>query len=546
MLKSVKIILISALDSSLLLTKNKKGQWEFPDVEIEKHESEKGFIVCKFKGKKIEPNIIFNKVINQRGRSFVNEKGKYFKKNIYFVGIICDTNLAVSLEELTNVRWFTVEEVSELKELGSNKLLNKIRNLLNFNDFKICVNCTPKNKFRKKSIQGSKHLYSRIAPIALLNPKIKFINIPKIIDAAVINKIISLNTKVADDLFIPKEICKLSRSIIAMIPAILYKHKTVTFFPPRGCNIGERKIDFYLEIIKKFGGKITKKNNLITISKNTLRGTDIALGFPSFTGTSTALLMASIIKKKSIISNISIEPEILGMIGVLQKIGVKIKFISERVVEVMGGKIKERKCLIYLNEDRNVLVTRIMAALIREKPFHYYSKHPLYLSPLVEVLERMGVNFSYTKNSFRLGKNYLNKLKPVEIVAGHFPLFCSDWQPLIAPILCKLHGISIIKDSVFEKRYEYIKEIQKINTQFNFKLKNGSLIICGGKSSRIRESDRIKVRCLDIRSGAANIIAALGENKKIEIYNIRQILRGYENIIGDLGNTYTNPATYEI
>ena len=196
-----------------------------------------------------------------------------------------------------------------------------------------------------------------------------------------------------------------------------------------------------------------------------------------------------------------------------------------------------------LSEDRNVLVTKICAALIQEKEFAYSSHNRIFLAPFAEVLERMGVDLEYTSHSFLLKKNLLQNLQPVAIATGHYPAFCSDWQPLITPILCKITGESSIEDTVFEKRYEYIEEVRKINQNFDSKVVDGKLII-RGKTGQAMTTESAEVRCLDIRGGAANVIAALGERKEVLISNVYQLFRGYEDIVTELADIAGDRISY--
>ncbi len=408
MLKSAGIILIHISDYKILLVRHKTGHWGFPKGNIEKSENLKETAIRELKEEtNAEPNIIFEKPTFEERYPIIINNRKKIKSVTYFIGFTCDTYIQVNTKELSDAQWFTLKETKQLKFFPSRKLITEIETLLNANGPAITItppkNC--KNSYKHQRIQGSKHLYSRIAPLAILNPNIVFRGAPKTIDTAIINKVIRLANQANDYLFIPKNLCELSRSIIAIIPAALYKHKKVIFYYPKGCNIGMRKIDIYLQIMEQFGVRVSRQNDIITISKkNSLKGIKLKLPFPSFTGTSTALLMASIAKQKTVLENISTEPEILEMIHYLQVIGIDIRFISERSVTVNGGKISNKKNIISVSVDRNAIVTKIMAALIQEQTFLYSSKIPLCLSPLIEVFERMGVNFSYSRYSFILKK----------------------------------------------------------------------------------------------------------------------------------------------
>lgn len=258
MFKSAGIILFCIPDYKILLVQHKAGHWGFPKGGVEKHESINSAALRELKEEtKANVNVVFDKPILSEQYSITIDGQKTIKKVIYVIGVTCDLNIRINARELLNVRWFTFKEAKQLEKFPSKKLLVKIINFLNQDRFHITI--APYKKKRghyKQPIQGSKHLYSRIAPLALFNPKIIFSCTSKTIDTAVINKVISLTNNNADHIFIPREICKSSRSVIAIIPAILYRHKKVTFYHPQGCSIGERKIDVYLQIMEQFGVKM--------------------------------------------------------------------------------------------------------------------------------------------------------------------------------------------------------------------------------------------------------------------------------------------------
>jgi UDP-N-acetylglucosamine enolpyruvyl transferase/8-oxo-dGTP pyrophosphatase MutT (NUDIX family) len=546
MLRSAGVVLLHVPSNQILLVCHKSGHWGFPKGTIEMGEDPKSAAIRELEEETgAKPRLLVESEFASEHYRVSDSAGDSEKVVHYFIGITFDADLEVNKLELLDARWLTIEEIDRLPEFLSKGVLEKLRQTLNSGGIKLHI--SPGKGAATVSVtdmQKSKHAYSRISPLCIINPNLTVSEKPGTIDSSVIDTVIRLAVGTEGEVTIPRHHSASSRSVIALIPGIVCRNGRVTFHHPQGCNIGERKIDLYLDIIQQFGAEVRLDGDAVTIEKKTLHPAQIDLPFPSFTGTSIALTLASQVNGSSIINNISIEPEIFELITVLNKTGSKVTFQAERRVEVRGG-VFDRALTVSLSEDRNVLVTKICAALIQENEFSYSSDNVLYLSPLAAVFERMGVNFEFTPHSFILKKNTLHDLRPVDIIAGHYPAFCSDWQPLIAPILCKISGTSSIHDTVFENRYEYIVEVNRINPRFNHQVAGDKLVITGNTSPR-EDTERVTVRCLDIRSGASNIIAALGEQKTVTLLNTHQLFRGYEDIVAELSDMSDGRLTYTI
>lgn len=115
------------------------------------------------------------------------------------------------------------------------------------------------------------------------------------------------------------------------------------------------------------------------------------------------------------------------------------------------------------------------------------------------------------------------KLKATDIVTEPYPGFPTDMQSIFASTLIKAEGVSHITENIFENRYKYVDELIKMGA--NIKQKENRLEITGEK--KIKASN---VKAMDLRGGAALIIAALQAEGTTEISNIEYIFRGYDNI----------------
>ena len=104
-----------------------------------------------------------------------------------------------------------------------------------------------------------------------------------------------------------------------------------------------------------------------------------------------------------------------------------------------------------------------------------------------------------------------------------YPGFPTDLQPQMGVCLALGTGTSIINESIWESRFQYTYELNKM----------GANITSKGQSAFFEGVEKLTgapVYASDLRAGAALIIAGVAAEGKTEIYNIHHIDRGYENI----------------
>src|SRR5205807_3299392 len=95
--------------------------------------------------------------------------------------------------------------------------------------------------------------------------------------------------------------------------------------------------DFHLDALRQFGAVVEKRPEGLHISApQRLRGTKIALPYPSVGATEQILLTAVRAEGVTELRNAAIEPEIIDLIAVLQKMGAIISVHTDRVIRITG------------------------------------------------------------------------------------------------------------------------------------------------------------------------------------------------------------------
>ena len=319
---------------------------------------------------------------------------------------------------------------------------------------------------------------------------------------------------------IPEFLMREMRSTVILAGAILGRFKEVTFSYPGGCDIGARPIDLHLKAFKKLGINIVEEYGFIRCKCDKIIGANIDLDFPSVGATENIILASIYAEGVTQITNAAMEPEIVDLQNFLNKMGAKIKGAGTNVIKIDG--VKTLKNVSYnVMPDRIEAGTLLCATAITGGKIELNKVEPIHIGPVISKLEESGCKINVGKNSVILEAP--KRLKAVDIKTMPYPGFPTDLQSIFVALLTHAKGTSIITENIFENRYKYTQELNRM----------GAKIKIEGRTAIIKGSKRIQgtnVIATDLRGGAALILEALSARGTTQIDNIHYILRGYENI----------------
>lgn len=319
------------------------------------------------------------------------------------------------------------------------------------------------------------------------------------------------------------------RASYYFLGALLARYKYSKIVIPGGCNFGnDRPIDQHINNLKKLGATFHFKNDFIIAetSKQGLHGADIILKMASV-GATINIILASVLiyNEKTTIYNAAKEPHVVDLIIFLNNMGAKIIGAGTNIIIIYG--VKE---LIRINykiiPDQIEAGTYMIASMITNGNLKLNNISLKYIDCIKKPLISIGARITSNNNCINIS-NYSNILNNYNITTGPYPEFPTDMQPQIVALLSIANGTSIIKEQVWNNRYKYVKELIKMGANISI---NSNIAIINGP----KELKGSIVKAHDLRAGAAMIIAALGANGITEIYNINNIERGYEDLVGKL------------
>ena len=390
-------------------------------------------------------------------------------------------------------------------------------------------------------ISGSKNAaLPIIAGTVLIKGKTTLYNVPNIQDVQTMfeiikdiggkvtkkyNKII-IDTSKIHTYEISENLMRKMRSSVILAGAIIGKYKKANFSYPGGCEIGSRPIDLHLKGFEKLGINIKEEYGEIICEADRIMGTQIHLDFPSVGATENIILASCLAEGVTVLTNAAKEPEIEDLVKFLNKAGAKIKGAGTDRVEIIGVK-KLTEVSYNIMPDRIEAGTYLVAGAITGGNLKVTNLNSNHIEPILNKLEEAGCVLKIEKNTVEIKAP--KRIKAVDIKTMPYPGFPTDMQSIFGALLTTAKGTSIITENIFESRYKYVQELNRMGAKINVE----------GRTAVIKGTKRIQgasVVASDLRGGAALVLEALVAKGVTQVDNVHYILRGYENIVDKLKN----------
>jgi len=340
-------------------------------------------------------------------------------------------------------------------------------------------------------------------------------------------KTIRIKTNRVDPFKAKEELISLLRGSVLLLGALLSRFKEAKIPQPGGCIIGARPIDTHLDAFRQMGVKAQFTGNHFNFSFNRLPETrEVILNEFSVTGTENIMLFSALSPGKTIIKTADCDYQVQELARFLEKMGVRIEGIGTHKLTIKGKKrlkgVKHK--LMYDPPEAGTFI--ITAATTKGNVLIENVELPFLEFPL-KKLKDFGVPLKIVKKGKGLASVRVypwKNLKINKIQSLPYPGIPSDLQSAFGVLATQADGSTLIHDPLYEGRLKYLEELTKMGAEIYFAdphraIVNGPTKLYGRK-----------LKSLDLRGGAALIIAGLIAKGKTTIENIYQIDRGYECI----------------
>ena len=303
-----------------------------------------------------------------------------------------------------------------------------------------------------------------------------------------------------------------------------------------GCRIGDRPINFHLDILRQFGAQVDKREQGIYLAApNGLRGTKITLPYPSVGATEQLLLTAVRAEGITELSNAAIEPEIMDLINVLQKMGAIISVDTDRVIRIEGVERLSGYRHTALG-DRIEASSWASAALATGGDIYVKGATQPEMTAFLNTFRKVGGEFEVEDDGIRFFHPG-GELKSIVLETDVHPGFMTDWQQPLVVALTQATGLSIVHETVYENRFGFTDALVGMGATIQVYKE-----CLGGRPCRFGQRNfyhsavisgptplaAAEIEVPDLRGGFSHLIAALAAKGTSTVKGIQLIDRGYE------------------
>ena len=385
-------------------------------------------------------------------------------------------------------------------------------------------------------VEASKNAYLPILASSILcDGKVTFTNVPefsdidnmcdilKILNVKVSrkNNYLSLNTESVVNAKISHELTAKLRASIFLLGALLGKFRQAIISYPGGCKIGTRPIDIHLKAFRSLGVKIVEKHGYIYCNASNMKAGKVVFPSVSVGATESLMMCATLLEGETTLYNVAKEPEIKELEKFLNSLGADIRGAGTDTIKIRGVK-KLHSGEFTVFPDRIIAGTQLILGALCGKNMTISNFRREDNQFLLNILKESACDFKLKNDKIIVtAQGRYPSYKFVETLP--FPYFPTDLQPQLMVLETLSKGTSVIKENLFENRFNHVMELTKMGA--DILVKDRLAIISG-----VEKLFGADVYSSDLRAGAGLVIAGLMAEGYTTVHNIHFIDRGYEKL----------------
>ena len=384
-------------------------------------------------------------------------------------------------------------------------------------------------------VGGSKNAALPIFAACLLAGGVNTLhNVPNLRDIQTIGKVLNnLGVKIAREGKVyridasevsnheaPYDLVKTMRASILVLGPLVARIGRATVSLPGGCAIGARPVNLHLMGLEALGAKIEIRHGYIYASADGLRGAPISFDTPTVTGTENLMMAASLAEGKTTLQNAAMEPEVVDLANVLNKMGARIKGAGTSAIEIEGVKRLQATDHTIIPDRIEAGTLMVAAGLtrgnikIRHCPLHH-------METMVRKLRDSGMEIDPDRDGVRAVGS--RRIRSIDVKTAPYPGFPTDMQAQLMVLMSLSKGLSVISETVFENRFIHVSELKRMGA--DIRIQGNSAVIQG-----VENLSGAQVMATDLRASASLILAGLAAEGVTEVSRVYHLDRGYEGL----------------
>ena len=394
--------------------------------------------------------------------------------------------------------------------------------------------------FGEVTISGAKNAAVAIIPAALLVDGVcRIENIPQISDVTLFFSIldelgarvrvlnqhaVEIDCRTVRSTHPSYDMARRIRASYYLLGALLGRFGAGQVAMPGGCNLGPRPIDQHLKAFTAMGADDSVEYGMIRVRAEHLTGSHIFFDTVSVGATMNAMLAAVKAEGLTILENVAREPHVVDLANCLNMMGADVHGAGTDVIKIRGVK-QLHGCSYSIIPDQIEAGSYMVGAAITGGDVTLHNVIPKHMEPITAKLRAAGCEVTEYDDAMRIVRH--GAIHPVKIKTMPHPGFPTDMQPLMTVLLTLADGTSIVTEGIWENRFRYVDELIRMGANIQV---DGQVAVIEG----VKKLYPAPLRALDLRAGAAMVMAALAADGVSEIDETAHIERGYENIVEKL------------
>ena len=322
----------------------------------------------------------------------------------------------------------------------------------------------------------------------------------------------------------PYELVTRLRASVNVLGPLLSRCGEARVAMPGGDDIGSRPLDMHFRGLTAMGVEIHVVHGFIEARAKQLTGTRVVLDFPSNGATENLLTAAVLAKGTTVIENAAREPEIVELAAMLNRMGAQVIGAGTPTIEIVGvSDLMAVDC--ELIGDRIETGTLLMACGIAGGEITIVGARLEHVEIVASKLGEMGLKVSATPEGIWARAD--DRMRAVDVATLPFPGFATDFMPIVVALLATAEGTAIVTENVFDNRFGFVAELNRMGADIRHE----------GRHAVIRGVQRLSaapVRALDVRAGAALVLAGLAADGETVVLDPFHVDRGYSDLAASL------------
>lgn len=319
------------------------------------------------------------------------------------------------------------------------------------------------------------------------------------------------------------ELIRKMRGSICILGPLLARLRKAEVSLPGGCVIGTRPIDLHLKGIRALGGRLQIDKGYVRAETKRLAGAMIFLGGragPTVLGTANVMMAATLADGVTVIESAACEPEVTDVANFLNAMGARITGAGSPTITVTG--VKELHGAEHeVIPDRIEASTFACAAAATGGEVLIRGARADHIHAVLDKLQEAGVATERRDGALLVKRS--TRLKPVDVTTLPYSGFPTDVQAQFMALMCRVPGISVITERIFESRFMHVAELARLGADIS--IEGPSAIVKGGLPM-----SGAPVMASDLRASAALVIAGLTAKGSTKVNRIYHLDRGYERM----------------